>query len=142
MRTALAVAALVIGLLTLAGQLISMFDFALAQRLGLQEKNDRTAPLYRGLELNTARWDVAVLWTLLPAAVLMLVDHSWWPWLALLAGGIYLDAGGREIAKLLGLRAHGVAVGTPEELRLALIYLAAVSGIGAALAVYSLSVLA
>ena len=92
--------------------------------------------------MNTARWDVAVLWAVLPAAVLMLIEHSWWPWVALAAGGVYLDAGGREIAKLLGLRAHGVAVGAPQELRLALLYLTALSGLGAALIAYSLAVLA
>jgi len=142
MRVALAAAALVIGSVTLVGQLISTLDFALAQRLGLQEKSDRAAPLFSGLELNTARWDVAVLWAVLPAAVLMLIEHSWWPWVALAAGGVYLDAGGREIAKLLGLRAHGVAVGAPQELRLALLYLTALSGLGAALIAYSLAVLA
>ncbi len=142
MRIALAVVALLVGSLTLVGQAISTFDFALAQRLGLQERSDHTAPLFRGLELNTARWDLAVLWTLVPAAVLMLVDHSWWPWIALVAGGIYLDAGGREIAKLLALRGGGVAVGTPGELRLAVLYLSLLSGIGVALAVYALVVLA
>lgn len=142
MRMALGAAALLIGSVTLLGQLISVVDFRLAQRLGLQEKSGSTDPLFGGLELNTARWDVAVLWTLVPAAALMLVDHSWWPWVALVAGGIYLDAGGREIAKLLALRAHDLAIGTREEQRIYLLYMSSLSGIGAAMVGYSLSVLA
>lgn len=141
MRIALAAVGLLIGSIILIGQLITVYDFALAQKLGLQEKSEGTAPLFRGLELNTARWDIAVLWTILPAAVLMLLEHSWWPWVALIAGGIYLDAGGREIVKLFALRSEEVASGTPEEQRNYLLFLAALSGLGASLIGYTLSVL-
>ena len=142
MRLALAAAALLIGSLTLGGQLISTIDFALAQRLGLQERAGHADPLFSRLERNTARWDVAVLWTIVPVAILMLVDHSWWPWLALVTGGIHIDTGGRELAKFLGLRAHQVAVGDRSEQRVFVVYLCVLSGIGSALVGYALAVVA
>jgi len=111
-------ACVLLGLVWFSGQLISTLNFSLAQKLGLQEKNDETEPLFRRLELNTARWDLVVLWTLPVAGVLMLVEHSWWPYLALVAGGVYVDTGGRETAKVLGLSKHGVKTGSRKEARL------------------------
>ena len=132
------VIALMFGLLGYGGQLISSIDFQLAQRLGLQEKDEDTEPLYRRLELNTARWDLAVLWTLPVAGLLIILDHSWWPYLALISGGVFVDAGGREIAKLLGLRRQGVRVGGGSELRLALGFLTVMIVTGLWVAVYGL----
>ena len=106
------------GLVCFVGQLISVINFDLAQKLGLQEKNDATEPIYRQLELNTAKWDLVVLWTLPAAGVLMLVDHTWWPYLALVAGGVCVDTGGRETVKVLGLGKHGVKTGSDNETRL------------------------
>lgn len=130
-----------IGSVGFLGQLVSSVDFQLAQRLGLQERDEETGPLYRRLELNTARWDLFVLWTLPLAGVLMLVGHAWWPYAALVARGVHVDAGGRETAKVLGLRAQGVRIGSAREVRLALVLLPLLTVVGAALVVYSLTVL-
>lgn len=108
MTIALGLLALIVGTVGVVGQMVSAVDFRLAQRLGFQEQDEGTDPLYRRLELNTARWDVFVIWTLPVAGILMLLDHPWWPFAALLAGGITLDAGGREVVKILGARAAGV----------------------------------
>jgi len=104
--------------LLVAGQLVSVVDFGLAQRLGLQEKPEGVDPLLGRLEWGTALWDVLVLWTLPVAGILMLLDHSWWPYVALIGGGVYLDTGGREAVKILALHRHGVRVGGPGQLRL------------------------
>lgn len=140
--TAFGIVALVLGLLIVLGQLISVVNFPLAQRLGLQEKDEGTDLLHRHLELNTARWDLAVLWTLVLAGVVMLADASWWPWAVLIAGGISIDTGGREIAKILGLRAEGIRVGSADEVNLLFGFLALISAVGTALVGYSLAVLA
>ena len=132
---------LIVGAIGLIGQLVSAVDFRLAQRLGLQEKDEGTDPLYRRLELHAARWDVIVLWTLPVAGILMLLDHRWWPSAGLLAGGINLDAGGREVAKILGLRAEGVRVGTRREARAGLVAITILALLGLGLGAYSLTVL-
>ena len=142
MTTAFAIVALLLGLIVVLGQLISVIDFRLAQRLGLQEKDEDTEPVYRHLELNTARWDVAVSWTLLLTGVAMLVDTSWWPWVALVTGGAHADAGGREVFKHLALRAEQIRVGTAAEARTVLRFNALIAAVGFALLGYSLAVVA
>ena len=128
--TVTGIVCVVFGLVCVVGQLISVVNFALAQKLGLQEKNDATEPIYRQLELNTAKWDLVVLWTLPAAGALMLVDHAWWPYLALVAGGVYVDTAGRETAKVLGLSEHGVKTGSQKETRLFFAFLGAMLLIG------------
>jgi hypothetical protein len=118
MRIIFGLVFVVIGALFYASQLLSSINFALAQRLGLQEKAEHADPLCFRLELGTARWDSLSLWMVPVAGILMLLDHSWWPYAGLIGGGVYVDAGGREAVKYLGLRAHGVRVGTVNELRL------------------------
>lgn len=119
--------------LLLLGQFVSVARFELAQRLGLQEKPDGVDPLYSRLELWTARWDLCWLWVLPVAGTLMLLDHPWWPYAAMIGGGAYVDAGGREATKVFGLRQRRVRTGTPTEQRLSLgmfAFLAAIGGIG------------
>ena len=67
------------------------------------------------------------------SGVLMLSDHRWWPYAALPAGGINLDAGGREVARILGE--------PPRQARFGVGALAVLALLGLALAVYSLAVL-
>ena len=114
-----------------AGQLVSVVDLRLAQRLGLQEAPDGVDRLFTRLELWTARWDLLWLWTLPTAGILMLVDHSWWPYAAMIGGSAYLDTGGREGAKVLALRREGVRTGSRSEQRLMLALFASFVVVGA-----------
>ena len=119
MRIVLGIICVLFGGLGWVGQAISAINFPLAQRLGLQEKSEGIDSVYQQAELNAARWDSLVLWTLIAAGILMLINHYWWPYLSLIAGGIYLDGGGREAAKYLSLRKSGVRVGSSKELKMA-----------------------
>ena len=115
LQTILGLVWLAVGGFLYAGQFISTVNFPLAQRLGLQEKTENVDPLISQLERKAAGWDLVVTWIPPVAGVLMLLDHPWWPAASLVAGGVYLDAGGREWGKILGLMAHGVAVGNSRE---------------------------
>ena len=117
MRIILGIICVLFGGLGWGGQLISGINYPLAQRLGLQEKSEGTDPLFRRAETNTARWDSFLLWTLLASGVLMLTNNPWWPYLSLIAGGIYLDTVGREVAKLLSMSEEGIRIGTPKDLK-------------------------
>lgn len=119
MRVIFGTLCVIAGLLYL-GQLISVWNVRLAQRLGLQESPDHTDPLLGHVELWAARWDLLWLWTLPSAAILMLVDHWLWPYAAMIGGGAFVDAGGREAAKILGLKQEGVRIGSQQEFRLAM----------------------
>jgi hypothetical protein len=138
MQTAIGIVCVVLGALGLLAQGVSALNFKLAQQWGLQEKKTETDPLYWRLERNTARWDLLVNWTLPVAGLLMLLDHSWWPFMALVAGGVYADQGGREIAKVLGLRSEGVRVGGEGGVRSALVFLGLWAVVGVIVGAYAL----
>jgi hypothetical protein len=106
---------LVIGLVGWGGQLLSVTSWPSAKRLGLQEADEHADPLFQRLERNTAAWDLFTWWTLPAAGTLMLLDHAWWPYLAVLAGGVFVDTSGRELAKLWGLEREGIRTGTAKD---------------------------
>jgi hypothetical protein len=97
--------------------------------------------LYRLAELNAARWDAAVLWSLVAAGILMLLDQKWWPYVALISSGIYLDTAGREAAKYLSLFKGGVKTGTAKEKRIALAFYGIMAAISLWLMVYAVWIL-
>lgn len=111
MTLILGIVAVAFGAVGWVGQGISSISFPFAQRHGLQEKSATADALCLGAERTAAIWDSLVLWTLPVAGILMILDNPWWPYAALVAGGIHLDAGGREAAKHHALRTHGVRVG-------------------------------
>lgn len=98
-------------------QMISSYDFSLAQRLGIQEKAENADPLFQRSERYIAYWDLLTLGWLPLAGILMIIDHAWWPIMSLLAGAIYLDTSGREAAKNLSFKHEGVRVGDDKEQR-------------------------
>ena len=110
----------VVALLLYCGQLVSVANLRLAQRLGLQESPVHSDPIFGHLELWTARWDLWILWMLPAAGILMLIDHWSWPYAAMISGGAFVDAGGREAFKVLGLTEQGVRVGSRGEFLLAM----------------------
>lgn len=98
-------------------QLISSVNFSLAQRLGLQEDPDEADALLQRAEKYTALWDLVTLVWLPLSGLLMVVDSPAWPLFGLIGGAIYLDAAGREAAKILSLQHEGVRIGAPKQRR-------------------------
>ena len=137
MKIVLGIICLLFGGFGWIGQAISAMNYRFAQRLGLQEKSDETDPLYRRAEINTAKWDSFVLWTLPVAGILMLMNHPWWPYLSLIAGGIYLDSAGRETAKYSSLRKEGIRTGSQADVRVAGIFFSVMAIIAIWLILYS-----
>ena len=96
-------------------QVISSINFPLAQRLGIQEKPETSSTLLQRSERYTAYWDLLTLLWLPVAGILMVVNHSWWPIIALIGGAIYFDSAGREAVKNLSFRHEGIKMGTAKE---------------------------
>jgi hypothetical protein len=142
MRTTLGIVCILFGALGWIGQIISGINYELAQKLGLQEKSEGTDPLFRLTERNAARWDSVVLWTLIVAGILMLLNSAWWPPIALVAGGIYLDAAGREAVKCWSLKQSGVRTGSPAAIKIQVIFFTAMAAIALWLLAYTLRVIA
>jgi len=101
-----------------SGQIISSINFSFAQKMGLQENPEETDLLLQRAEKYTAYWDLVTLVWLPISGVLMLINNSLWPIFALFGGAIYLDAAGREAAKILSFKHEGVRIGSPLQQRL------------------------
>ena len=100
------------------GQLISTVNFPLAQKLGLQENPHESDPLLQRAERYTACWDLVTLVWLPLSGVLMILNNPAWPIMALFGGAVYLDAAGREAAKILSFKHEGVRTGSLRQQRL------------------------
>lgn len=109
---------LLLGSFLYIAQVISSINFKLAQRLGIQESPEETDSILQTAERFTAYWDLVTLGWLPLAGLLMIIDHSWWPTVALVGGAIYLDASGREAAKITSLRKEGFRLGTKNQQRI------------------------
>lgn len=99
----------------LVGQIISSVNFSLAQKLGLQEKSGSADPLFLRAERYVAYWDLVSLCWLPIAGILMVINHAWWPVIAIIGAAIYIDASGREAAKNLSFRHEGIKSGSERE---------------------------
>lgn len=142
MRVLLGIVCVLFGGFGWIGQMISGINYPLAQRLNLQEKSQGTDPLFRRAETNAARWDSLVLWALLLAGILMLADNQWWPLVSLIAGGIYLDGAGREVAKCISLRKGGIRIGDAKDLKVAAFFFSLMVIVALWVIIYSLWFLA
>ena len=65
-----------------------------------------------------AFWDMAILWTLPVAGILLLVNSPLWAYFELVGGGMYLYLPGRGIATRLVMQRRGIRIGKPETLKL------------------------
>ncbi len=137
MRIILGIICIAFGGFGWLGQMISAMNFPLAQKWGLQEKDDHTDEVFRRAELHTAKWDIYILWPLILAGILMLLNDPWWPYVSLISGGIYIDTAGREVAKFVSLKQSGVRVGSGRDLRIAAFFFSLMALIGLWVLVYA-----
>lgn len=98
------------GFLYLA-QVLSAIDFSLAQKIGIQENPAEADQLLQRAERYVAYWDlVTLIW--MPVTGLLVVFRSELsPLAGLIGGAIYLDAAGREAAKMLSFKHERVRIG-------------------------------
>ena len=122
-------------------QLLSSVNFELAQRLGVQEDPEESDSLLQTAERYAAYWDLLTLGWLPLAGLLMVVDHEWWPIIALVGGAIYFDTAGREAAKFLSLKREGVRMGTERQQRLFFASYVVMAVIGMVVVGYALNAL-
>jgi len=122
----------------LVTQLISSVNFTLAQKLGLQEKPEETDTLLQRAEKYTAYWDLVTLLWLPVAGALMVLNISVWPIVAFFGATIYLDAAGREAAKILSFKHEGVRIGPPVQQRLFFITYIVMAILGIIVIAYSI----
>ena len=107
------IAVVIIGLLAWLGQCISFAAPATAIKLGLLESKSEMDEVFYILEARAlALNDMLFSWMLPLSGLLMLLDHSLWPYLGLVGGGIYLYFSGLIVFSRLFLKRGGKKIGS------------------------------
>ncbi|MBE7385647.1 MAG: hypothetical protein F6J95_030140 [Leptolyngbya sp. SIO1E4] len=112
MKIAIGIAVIVAGLICWIGQLLSLFAPAAANKLGVCEAEGEMDPVLFLIETKAnGLTNVVLTWMLPLSALLMILDVSGWPILALIGGGIYLYFPGLVILNRIFLKRHGRNIG-------------------------------
>ena len=112
--TALAVLAIILGLICWVGQTLVVFTPNIAEKLGVSEPEDeidRSMYLYERFSQSIP--DALLTWMLPASALMMLLEHELWPILALVGGGVYLYFPSVFSITRIVLKRDGLKVGTP-----------------------------
>ena len=120
----MAMSLVVISGLAYIGQLISVFWPSTAARLGLTEAESEVDAAFYADGLGEAYWDIATLWTLPTAGVLMLLDSNLWPIFGLVGGGAYFYFSGRGIAVRLVMKRRMIRIGGRRSVCIGMFFLA------------------
>jgi hypothetical protein len=99
------------------GQLITVLNYKLAQKLGFQEPSNILDPVFQGDVKSVAVWDLIVLWTIPLTGVFMLINLDNWTVLGLISGSVYIDTGGRQLFKLYNFMKHQIKVGSASDIK-------------------------
>jgi hypothetical protein len=123
MVTTIGVVVLIVGLICWIGQSLTFLVPSVAVKLGLLESEEEMDPTLhiieaRALGLN----DMLLTWTLPLSALLMLLEHPLWPYLALIGGAIYTYFSGLIILSRVYLKRRGKKVGRPSSERAAYVF--------------------
>ena len=114
---------IIFSLLGWLGQTIAAFWPTTAVKLGVTEPEaDVDATFYADVR-GEAFWDAAILWTLPVAGVLLVLNSPVWAYFGLVGGGMYLYCAGRGIVVRRVMQHRGVAIGKPEALKVAFVFL-------------------
>ncbi len=111
MNVAWGVVIVVTSTLAWGGQVLAWLAPDLAGRLGLADVASEVDRTFWLDARGEAVWDALVLWTMPVAGLLLMADHEWWPYLALVGGGSYLYFAGRGIAVRVTMRRHSIPIG-------------------------------
>ncbi len=123
MITVTGIIVIIVGLLVYIGQGLSFFAPELATRIGLndpQEEMDQT--LYVIETRANGLTDILLTWIFPLSGLLMILDHHYWPYFALVGSGIYLYFALLTIFCRVFLKKLGKKVGSPSSEKTAYIF--------------------
>lgn len=106
------------------GQVITAFWPETAVTLNLTEPETDVDPTFYADVRGEAYWDTAVLWILPVAGVFLLLNNAMWAYFGLVGGGMTLYFAGRGIAARKVMQHCGIRIGTPEAVKVNLVFLA------------------
>lgn len=112
--TTLGVLVIVLGLICWLGQTLVVFAPRVAVKLGVVEpEEDIDRSMYLFERFSQGIMDILLTWILPASALMMLLDYSNWPILALVGGGVYLYFPGVFSITRVVLKRDGLKVGSP-----------------------------
>jgi hypothetical protein len=106
------------------GQVISLVNPALGEKLGLTELKAEVDPTFYADVRGEALWDAIILWTLPAAGVLLILNNPVWAYFGLIGGGMFLYFAGRGIVVRRQMQRRGIRIGPPESLKVIYTFLA------------------
>ena len=123
MTATIGILVLLAGLFAWMGQGLSFFFPDAAKKLGVLEGEEDTDPSLSVIEAKAeSLMDVLLVWTLPASALLMLLEHPLWPYLALVGSGVYLYFSGLIMLSRVFLKRVGKSVGKPSAERAAYLF--------------------
>ncbi len=105
------------------GQVTSALLPTLATKLGLTEPEADVDSTFYADVRGEAFWDMAILWTLPVAGILLILNSPWWPYFGLVGGGMYLYFAGRGIAVRLAMQRRNIRIGKSETVKMIYVFL-------------------
>lgn len=141
MEIAAGIVILVVSLPCWVGQAISFLSPSTGERWRLTERAEAVDPTYYGDIRGEALWDTFTLWTMPLAGLLLVLGNDAWPFVGLVAGGMYLYFGGRGVATRRAITKRGGSVGAVKDLRIAYVALIVWGALGLATIVGSAAAL-
>ena len=125
MSIILGIVVLLLGLLCWIGQSLVFFAPETAQKFGLCEPRSDMDESFYIIEVESLGLaDLLLTWTFPLAGLLMILDNRAWPFLALVASGIYLYMSAAIILRRVYLIRHGKTVGSASAIRTAYLFAA------------------
>jgi len=111
MQVAFGIVVVVLASLAWLGQATSWLAPAAAAQWGLMEPEDSVEPVYFADVRGEARWDTLVLWIMVVAGLLMIVDGGAWPYFGLVGGGMFIYFAGRGVVTRREMQRRGYRIG-------------------------------
>lgn len=112
-----------LSLLCWGGQVVVLVAPERATRLGLIEDEAEVEAAFWADARGEALWDVATLWSMVVAGVLLAAGVEAWAYFGLAGGGAYLYFAGRGVVVRRTMVNRGLKIGTPENVRVGIIAL-------------------
>ena len=113
----------IISLIGWLGQVITALSPTAATKLGVTEPEADVDPTFYADVRGESFWDMATLWILPVAGLLLLMNNPLWIYFGLVGGGIYLYFAGRGIAVRWVMQCRGIRIGKPETLKVVYVFL-------------------
>jgi len=107
-----------LSLLCWGGQTIVLLFPKTGVKLGLSEAEEDVEPAYWADIRGEAAWDFFTLWTMVAAALLLIVDEPAWAYFGLVGGGMYVYFSGRGVFTRAAMRRRGLRVGAGASVKL------------------------